>query len=104
MGMDETNICYIFRTRWLKYQQKARFPWLLLWQLWRILISMQFWQFVVLQMSWIMSIADFGILEDKDMFEMVKRLGNRNVAAGHVDVGAVQVKKLQALCYWVCDQ
>jgi hypothetical protein len=51
-----------------------------------------------------MSIADFGILEDKDMFEMVKRLGNRNVAAGHVDVGAVQVKKLQALCYWVCDQ
>ena len=45
-------------------------------------------------------IVDFGILEDKDMFEMVKCLGNRNVAAGHVDVGAVQVKKLQALCYW----
>jgi hypothetical protein len=35
---------------------------------------------------------------------MVKRLGNRTVAAGHVNVGAIQVKKLQALCYWICDQ
>jgi hypothetical protein len=26
------------------------------------------------------------------------------VAAGHVNVGAIQVKKLQALCYWVRDQ
>jgi hypothetical protein len=52
------------------------------------------------------SIVDFGMLEDKDMFEMVKRLGNRMVAAGrtHVNVGAIQVKKLQALCYWVHDQ
>jgi hypothetical protein len=50
------------------------------------------------------SIADFGILEDKDMFEIVKCLGNRTVAAGRVNVGAIQVKKLQALCYWVCDQ
>jgi hypothetical protein len=49
-------------------------------------------------------IADFGVLEDKDVFEMVKRLGNCMVAAGHVNVGAIQVKKLQALCYWVCDQ
>jgi hypothetical protein len=50
------------------------------------------------------SIVDFGILEDKDVFEMVKCLGNRMVAAGRVNVGAIQVKKLQALCYWVCDQ
>jgi hypothetical protein len=49
-------------------------------------------------------IADFGVLEDKDVFEMVKRLGNCMVAAGHVNVGAIQVKKLQAFCYWVCDQ
>jgi hypothetical protein len=49
-------------------------------------------------------IADFGILEDKDMFEMVKHLGNRTVPAGRVNVGAIQVKKLQALCYWVRDQ
>jgi hypothetical protein len=39
-------------------------------------------------------IADFGILEDKDMFEMVKCLGNHTVAAGHVNVGEIQVKKL----------
>jgi hypothetical protein len=49
-------------------------------------------------------IADFGILEDKDVFEMVKRLGNRMVAAGRVNVGVIEVKKLQALCYWVHDQ
>jgi hypothetical protein len=49
--------------------------------------------------------ADFGILEDKDVFEMVKHLGNHTVAAGCVNVQAIQVKKLQqALCYWVCDQ
>ncbi len=49
-------------------------------------------------------IADFGVLEDKDVFEMVKRLGNRTVVAGCVNIGVIQVKKLQALCYWVCDQ
>jgi hypothetical protein len=47
------------------------------------------------------SIVDFGVLEDKDVFEMVKRLGNRTVVAGRVNVGAIQVKKLQALCSWV---
>jgi hypothetical protein len=35
---------------------------------------------------------------------MVKHLGNHMVAAGHVNVGVIQVKKLQALCYWVRDQ
>jgi hypothetical protein len=35
---------------------------------------------------------------------MVKRLGNHTVVAGCVNVGAIQVKKLQALCYWVCDE
>jgi hypothetical protein len=35
---------------------------------------------------------------------MVKHLGNCTVVAGCVNVGAIQVKKLQALCYWVCDQ
>jgi hypothetical protein len=42
-------------------------------------------------------IVDFGILEDKNMFEMVKHLGNCTVAAGCVNVGVIQVKKLQAL-------
>jgi hypothetical protein len=49
-------------------------------------------------------IADFGILEDKDVFEMVKCMGNRMVAAGRVNIGAIQVNKLQALYYWVHDQ
>jgi hypothetical protein len=49
------------------------------------------------------SIADFGILED-NVFKIIKRLGNCTVAAGSVNVGAIQVKKLQALCSWVCDQ
>jgi hypothetical protein len=43
-------------------------------------------------------------LEDKDMFEMVKRLGNDMVVAGHVNIWAIQVKKLQAFYYWVRDQ
>jgi hypothetical protein len=50
------------------------------------------------------SIADFGILEDIYVFEMVKHLGGHTVVAGCVNVGAIQVKKLQALCYWVHDQ
>jgi hypothetical protein len=49
-------------------------------------------------------IADFGILEDKDVFEIVKGLGNCTVVAGCVNVGAIQVKNLQPLCYWVHDQ
>ena len=32
------------------------------------------------------SIVDFGILEDKDLFEMVKHLGICTVMAGHVNV------------------
>jgi hypothetical protein len=31
-------------------------------------------------------IVDFGILEDKDLFEMVKHLGICTVMAGHVNV------------------
>jgi hypothetical protein len=41
---------------------------------------------------------------DKDMFEMVKCLGGHMVVADRVNVEAIQVKKLQALCYWVHDQ
>jgi hypothetical protein len=35
---------------------------------------------------------------------MFKPLGNCMVAAGPVNVGAIQVKKLQALFYWVHDE
>jgi hypothetical protein len=41
------------------------------------------------------SIVDFGIFEDEDVFEMVKCLGNCMVAAGRVNIGAIQVKKLR---------
>jgi hypothetical protein len=50
------------------------------------------------------SLADFGLLGEKDVYEMVKRMGSRMAAVGCVYVGTLQVKKLQALCYWVCDQ
>ena len=50
------------------------------------------------------TLADFGLLSEKDVYEMVKRMGNRAVAAGRAFVGTLQVKKLQALCYWVRDQ
>jgi hypothetical protein len=50
------------------------------------------------------SLADFGLLSEKDVYEMVKQMGSRTAAAGRVYVGTLQVKKLQALCYWVRDQ
>jgi hypothetical protein len=51
-----------------------------------------------------MSLMDFGLLSKKDVYEMVKRMGSHTAAVGCVYVGTLQVKKLQALCYWVCDQ
>jgi hypothetical protein len=35
-------------------------------------------------------IADFGILEYKDVFEMVMHLVGHTVAAGHVNIGAIR--------------
>ena len=35
---------------------------------------------------------------------MAKRLASRTVAAGRVNLGTIQVKKLEALCYWSRDQ
>jgi hypothetical protein len=50
------------------------------------------------------SLMDFGLLSKKDVYEMVKRMGSRTAVAGRAYVGTLQVKKLQALCYWVRDQ
>jgi hypothetical protein len=48
--------------------------------------------------------VDFRLLDgEKDMLEMVKHLVGHKDVAGHVYVGTIQGKKLQALCYWVCD-
>jgi|JI9StandDraft_1071089.scaffolds.fasta_scaffold212288_2 hypothetical protein len=50
------------------------------------------------------SLPDFGVLvDDNDMLEMVKHLASHTEAAGHVYVGTIQVKKLQAIFYWVHD-
>jgi hypothetical protein len=92
--MDETHTRYIFRTRRQQYhQQTARFLWYLFWQLRHILISMWFQQFVALQMLWIVHrlltmkvfsqlLEGFGILEEKDMIEMVKCLGGHSYNCG----------------------
>jgi hypothetical protein len=116
MGMDETNTrCYIFRTRWLKYQQpEGAVPLVVILvivghpDIHAVLAICGFANVMdctsIINNEGFQSIADFGILEDKDMFEMDKHLGNCMVAAGRVNIGAIQVKKMQALCYWVHDQ
>jgi hypothetical protein len=50
------------------------------------------------------SLTDFGLLSKKDVYEMVMGMGSRTAVAGRIYVGTLQVKKLQALCYWVRDQ
>jgi hypothetical protein len=50
------------------------------------------------------SLINFGLLSKKDVYEMVTRMGSCTAAAGCIYVGTLQVKKLQAHCYWVCDQ
>ena len=49
-------------------------------------------------------IDDLGVMEgDKDVLEMAKRLSSRTVADGRVLLGTVQIKRLQALVWWVRD-
>jgi hypothetical protein len=49
-------------------------------------------------------LADLGTMEgDKDVLEMAKRLSTRTVADGRVLLGTVQIKRLQALVWWVRD-
>jgi hypothetical protein len=71
MGMDETNTHYIFRTRWLKYQQKARFPQLLLQQLWHILISMQ----PVLAICGFANVVDHTSIINNESFQSIADFG-----------------------------
>ncbi len=51
------------------------------------------------------SIAAFTSMGgDGDITEMAKRMASRpSVAAGRVILGTMQIKKLQALVYWVKD-
>ena len=51
------------------------------------------------------SIAAFAAMSgDTDVTEMAKRMASRpNAAAGRVILGTMQIKRLQALVYWVKD-
>jgi hypothetical protein len=112
MGMDETNMHYTFRTRWQKYHKPAEgaVPLVVVAHpdIHAVLEVCGFANVTdhmsIINNEGFQLILDFGILEDKDMFEKVKHLGICTVAAGHVNVGVIQVKKLHALCYWVHDQ
>ena len=51
------------------------------------------------------SLGDLSILEsDSDVTDMAKRLASRTVADGRVNLGTIQIKKLQALVWWIRDQ
>jgi hypothetical protein len=52
------------------------------------------------------SIATFTSMNgDPDVTEMAKRMASRsNAAAGRVILGTMQIKRLQALVYWVKDR
>ena len=41
---------------------------------------------------------------DSNVTEMVKRMASRPAAAGRVILGTIQIKRIQALVYWVKDQ
>ncbi len=50
------------------------------------------------------SLGDLGVMEgDKDVLEMAKRLSTRAANNGRVLLGTVQIKRLQALVWWVRD-
>ena len=51
------------------------------------------------------SLEDLSVLESNtDVTEMVKYLASCTAADGHVDLRTVQIKKIQALVWWVCDE
>jgi len=51
------------------------------------------------------SLEDLSVLEnDKDVDEMAKRLAARTLADGRVNLGMVQIKRIQALAWWTHDQ
>ena len=51
------------------------------------------------------SLDDFGIMEtDSDVADMAKRLAARSPANTRVNLGTVQIKKIQALIWWIRDR
>ena len=50
------------------------------------------------------SLDNLGVMEgDKDVLEMAKRLSTRAANNGRVLLGTVQIKRLQAVVWWVRD-
>ena len=59
---------------------------------------------VFIQVEGIDSLEAFGALSgDADVTEMAKRMASRTVNAGRVILGTMQIKKIQALVFWVKD-
>ena len=50
------------------------------------------------------SIVDFGVFDgDHDVADIAKSLSSRTSNDGHVNLGMVHIKELQALVYWIND-
>ena len=51
------------------------------------------------------SIADFGVFDsDRDVVDMAKRLSRRTINDGHVNLVTVNIKKIQAIVWWINDR
>ena len=51
------------------------------------------------------SVEDLAVLEmDTDVSDMVKCMASCTAADGHVNLGTIQIKRIQALAWWICDR
>lgn len=50
------------------------------------------------------TLDEFGLLKAKHIFEMVKRLAALTPARGGVLIGQLQIRKLEALLFWIFDR
>ena len=59
---------------------------------------------VFIEVEGLNTIEAFGALSgDADVTEMAKRMASRNVNTGRVILGTMQIKRIQALVFWVKD-
>ena len=49
-------------------------------------------------------LSDFGIMTSRDITEMASKLSKTPVARGGMRIGAVHVRRLEGLAYWVTDR
>ena len=50
------------------------------------------------------TLSEFGRMRNKDLAQMVRRITSLPVARGGVRIGQVQLRKMEALVYWVKDR